>query len=81
MGDLIHALLGALRSGVRSRRELVLENLALRLQLAVFRRGTKRPRLRDSDRLFWIAMSRISSRWRGLIAVVQPETVVAWHSR
>ena len=35
-------------------RAIVLENLALRQQLAVLTRTVKRPQLRSTDRLFWI---------------------------
>jgi hypothetical protein len=34
-------------------RQLALENLALRHQLAVYKRTGPRPRLRRTDRLFW----------------------------
>ena len=45
---LIHT--GLLR-GVTTQRALVLENLALRHQLAVLQRSAPRPRLRPSDRV------------------------------
>ena len=35
-------------------RQLALENLALRHQLAVYKRTGNRPRLRITDRLFWV---------------------------
>src|SRR4029453_16462597 len=38
---------------VRTHRALMLENLALRHQLAVLQRTARRPRLRPSDRLFF----------------------------
>ena len=38
----------------RGHQAFVLENLALRQQLAVYKRHSKRPRLRRSDRMFWI---------------------------
>jgi hypothetical protein len=34
-------------------KQVALENIALRHQLAVFTREKKRPRVRDRDRLFW----------------------------
>jgi hypothetical protein len=40
------------------RSRLVLENLALRQQLAVLRRSIRRPRLRPCDRVFWVWLSR-----------------------
>ena len=43
-------------------RATVLENLALRQQLAVLTRTVKRPQLRSTDRLFWILLAK---GWRG----------------
>jgi hypothetical protein len=45
--------LGTLRSAVRTRRELALENLALRQQLSVWKARQPRPRLTEMDRVFW----------------------------
>lgn len=55
------------------------ENLALRQQLAVYQRQTKRPHLIDRDRLFWILLKRLWSGWREGLVIVQPATVVRWH--
>ena len=43
---------------------LAIENLALRQQLAVYRRTATRPRLRTTDRLFWVGLARAWTRWR-----------------
>jgi len=51
--------IGALRSALRTRADLALENLALRQQLANLRRTSGRPRLRRIDRAFWLALSRL----------------------
>jgi len=40
-------------------KELALENLALRQQLAVMKRQCPRPRLRKVDRWFWLRLSRV----------------------
>ena len=72
-------LLGsALRATVRSQQHLVLENLALRQQLAVLSRQSRRPRLEPADRLFWSFLSRRWSRWQSAVLLVQPETVIRW---
>jgi hypothetical protein len=63
----------------RSRRDLLLENLALRQQLAVLKRRRSHPRLAVPDRLFWVILRRFWSRWRETLILVQPETVVRWH--
>jgi transposase InsO family protein len=64
---------------IRTRHDLGLEILALRQQVAVLKRKRPRPRLNKLDRLFWLALRRFWSRWRDLLIVVRPETVVGWH--
>lgn len=63
----------------RSRQTLMIENLALRQQLAVFKRQHSRPRLAAVDRHFWVLLRRCWSSWRKPLIVVSPETVVRWH--
>lgn len=58
---------------------LMAENLALRQQLAVFKRKTPRPRLRRRDRNFWVWLAWLWRDWRSALVIVQPETVVRWH--
>jgi hypothetical protein len=57
---------------------LVLENLALRQQLAIYRRKQKRPRLTRWDRWFWITVADSCKGWRKHLFVVHPDTVVRW---
>ena len=79
---LLVVLIDALRSFVRSRAELQLENLALHHQINVLRRALKkRPPLKTADRLFWASLSRIWPGWRSALVIVKPETVVAWHRK
>jgi transposase InsO family protein len=76
------ALTAALRSTVRSHADLVVEILALRHQLAVFRRQAPvRLRLRRIDRAVWVVLSRAWSGWRQAVQIVSPDTVVRWHRR
>ena len=75
----LRLLVAALFAAVRARRDLVLENLALRHQLAVYTRGRRRPRLRRHDRRFWSLLARGWSGWRGTLVMVEPDTVVRWH--
>ena len=73
-------LLGTLPSMFRSRAVLELENLALRHQIGVLQRSArKRPRLTPVDRLLCVWLSGIWGDWRSALAIVRPETVVAWH--
>src|SRR5712691_11117479 len=77
--SLVLALLGTLRAALKARTDLVLENLALRQQLALLRRRSKRPRVRLLDRVFWMWLSQWWARWREALHVVQPQTVIRWH--
>jgi putative transposase len=54
-------------------RQLAMENLALRHQLALYKRTATRPRLRPADRLFWVWLARIWAGWRQSIVIVTPE--------
>jgi hypothetical protein len=44
--------------------DIVLENLALRMQLAAMKRSAKRPQPRSRDRLFWVLHSRFWTNWQ-----------------
>src|SRR5499426_2364098 len=72
-------VVGTVRSAVLTHRELALENLALRQQLAVWKAREPRPRLTQMDRIFWVLLSRFWTNWRHSLQVVRPETVVGWH--
>src|SRR5215471_10953443 len=74
------ALLIILRSLIRSRVDLQLENLALRHQIGVLQRSLKKRRkITAIDRLFWASLSRLWRDWRSALVIVKPQTVVAWH--
>ena len=57
-------------------RQVVLENLALRQQLAALKRNTPRPRLRETDRIFWITLRNIWPNRRTALVIVRPDTVL-----
>ena len=78
MAGMITLILTDLLRVLRTRRALVLENLALRHQLAVLQRAARRSRLRRSDRLFWVLLSQLWSGWAVAVLVVQPATVIRW---
>jgi hypothetical protein len=48
---------------VGGHRQLTLENLALRQQLAVDKRTAPRPKLGTMDRLFWVGLARAWTGW------------------
>src|SRR5215831_16576112 len=72
--------LAILPSILRSRAAVELENQALRHQIGALQRSAaKRPKLTSGDRLLWICLSRLWRDWRSALAIVKPETVLAWH--
>ena len=77
--SLVLALLGALRAALRTRTDLTLENLALRQQLALLRRRSRRPQFGRLDRLLWVGLSQRWAGWRGALHIIRPETVIGWH--
>src|ERR1700676_3604007 len=79
MIDTFVLLAGAIFRLFHSRRRLLLENLALRQQLATLKRKHPRPRLSAFDRFFWVLARRFWSGWKQSLIVVDPETVVRWH--
>jgi putative transposase len=72
-------LAGVILQLFHSRRRLLLENLALRQQLAALKRRHPRPRLSAFDKFFWVLARRFWSGWKQILVVVDPETVVRWH--
>ena len=66
-------------TGLKSRRNLLLEILALRHQLLVLSRSSKRPRLTPLDRVVWAWLSQAWGGWKSRLCLVQPSTVLQWH--
>src|SRR6202521_4762608 len=79
MIDTVVLLAGVILRLFHSHCTLLLENLALRQQLAVLKRKHPRPKLAVFDRLFWVLARRFWSGWKQALIVVTPETVVYWH--
>src|SRR5438128_5687900 len=77
MLEVVRLLFATVLAWVRPRRDLVLENLLLRHQLAVLTRPTRtrpRARLRTWDKLLWVLAHRLCSRWREHLAIVTPDS-------
>lgn len=75
---MLRLLAGLSRAMFSERRNLLLENIALRQQLVVLRRQVVRVRLKPRDRVFWAVLSRLWSRSRECLFLVQPATVRGW---
>ena len=78
MPELILSVFRFLRLLLSGSQAVALENAALRLQLAAFRRSRKRPVSTTLDRVFWTTLCRVWHGWRGALIYVQPDTVVRW---
>lgn len=67
----------AARSAHATRRDLLLEVLALRHQIGVLARSNRR--FRPADRLVWLFLRWFWPQWRDALVLVQPATVDHWH--
>ncbi len=65
---------------LRSKRALVAENAMLRQQLIVATRRIKRPRFTSGDRVILVLLSMVFTRWREVLLLVRPETLLRWAS-
>ena len=79
MLHLLYALLATARSSLKP--QLALENLALRQQLAIVQRKTKRPKLSKADRAFWVVLCGLWPDWQHALLIVKPQTVIGWHRK
>jgi len=77
--EFILSILAVVQVFFRSRTDTALEVLALRQQVAVLKRKRPHPTLNPLDRLFWTTLRPIWSRWRDVLVIVRPETVIGWH--
>jgi hypothetical protein len=76
------AFLALVTSTFRTRAAQQAEIVALRHQIAVLQQSApRRLRLRQSDRLLWIWLSRFWPGWRHWLRILKPDTVVRWHRR
>ena len=53
--------------------------MALRHQLAVYKRSVGRPKVTDRARISWLTVMRMLKDWRDALLVLQPATVIRWH--
>ena len=65
----------------KSKKELILENLALRQQLSTYQVKKSRPKLSNLDRSFWIALKLSWCKWVDHLIIVKPETAIGWQNR
>ena len=70
--------LGMIVSALCERWDLVLENMALRHQIDVFKRCGIRPHFRNADRMVWVFLSTVWPRWPEALEIVTVDTVKRW---
>jgi len=81
LAHLAMLLLRSLPALFRSRTDQAMVELALRQQLATYAHKGSRPRIRSLDRAFWVVLSRIWPRWKDVLCIVKPDTVIRWHRK
>jgi putative transposase len=84
MQALLHFLVLIIRCApalLRSHNEQVIVELALRQQLATYSQTKSKPKITPFDRAFWVALFRFWPRWRRVLVIVKPDTVVRWHRK
>lgn len=78
MFAIVSVLLSYPSSWLRPKHQLALEVLALRHQITVLKRQTRRPRLRSWDRWLWVILMKAWPDLKAALMVFQPETVIGW---
>jgi len=67
--------------GFRSRLSMKMEIVALRHQLLVYQRKTKKPEIKPADRVFWSFLSKLWPAWKDCLYFVKPATIIAWRRK
>jgi hypothetical protein len=70
----LSAILAYVSAFAISRHHLALEAVALRQQLAVYKRKQSRPKLPRSDRLFWVLLRQFWKNWSKALVLVKPDS-------
>src|SRR5262249_36177843 len=79
MFPMLLSFLRSFRLYFQIRADLQIEILALRHQTVGLQRQTPKPKLKSSDRRFWVGLSQFWFRWREALWIVKPDTVIDWH--
>ncbi len=81
MPAIVSVLLASILVWFRSRLAMQVELIALRHQVAVYKQSISRPKLRPTDRMLWVWLSRLWPGWQQALEFVQPCTVIAWQKK
>ena len=77
--SLLAIVFNILRAFFKSKKEMAAENLCLREQVASLCRKNPRPKLTKRDKIFWVWMSKVWSKWETALSYAKPDTVKRWH--
>ncbi len=72
-------IISTLSDLIRSRTDLVVENVLLRQQIIILKRQVKRPRLTNPERFRLVFLSHFTAFWKQALHIVRPDTLLRWH--
>ncbi len=78
---LISVLLRCCAAFFRRRNQQAVVELALRQQLATQAPTRSKRKFSALDRAFWVLLFRFWPRWKEVLVLVKPDTVVGWHRK
>ena len=81
MKNIVLLIFEFFRSLLRTKKQLILENLMLRQQLNIYKRKNKRPKLENIDRVILVWISRVFSKWKSALVIVKASTLISWHRK
>ena len=81
LSEILIILTNIFKTVFKSKNDLIIENLALKQQLATYKARKLKPKLRERDRLFWIVLKKSWSKWVDSLVIVKPETILDWQRR
>ncbi len=67
---------------LKSKSDLIMENIELRQQLATYQAKKAKPKnITDVTRSFLVALGQVWSKWTEILVIVKPETVINWQKK
>jgi putative transposase len=76
---MLKSLLLLLRRSIKTRTQLILENIFLHKQLEIYQRTDPKLKIKRTDRVIFSLIKDLLSNWKERIFIIKPETVIKWH--
>jgi hypothetical protein len=67
------------RRSLKTRTQLILENIFLHKQLEIYQRTDPKLKIKRTDRIIFSLIMDMLSNWKERLFIVKPETVIKWH--